>query len=156
MSRFSKDSGKKETPAISTASLPDIIFMLLFFFMVVTVMRETNPILKIKLPQAIELSKIELKESVAYILIGTPTDVNTFGSAPRIQLNDQYAEVENVKAFVKQSYAEVPDAYKGIFTVSLKVDEEVTMGIVTDVKQELRKADALKIIYAANKKVEQN
>ena len=112
MSRFSKDSGKKETPAISTASLPDIIFMLLFFFMVVTVMRETNPILKIKLPQATELSKIELKESVAYILIGTPTDVNTFGSAPRIQLNDQYAEVENVKAFVKQSYAEVPDAYK--------------------------------------------
>ena len=71
-------------------------------------------------------------------------------------MNDQYAEVENVKAFVKQSYAEVPDAYKGIFTVSLKVDEEVTMGIVTDVKQELRKADALKIIYAANKKVEQD
>lgn len=153
MSRFSKDSGKKETPAISTASLPDIIFMLLFFFMVVTVMRETNPILKIKLPQATELSKIDMKESVAYILIGTPTDIQTYGSAPRIQLNDQYADVENVKAFVKQSYAEVPDAYKGIFTVSLKVDEEVTMGIVTDVKQELRKADALKINYAANKKV---
>lgn len=153
MSRFDKGGGKKETPAISTASLPDIIFMLLFFFMVVTVMRETNPILKIKLPVATELSKIELKESVAYILIGTPTDTKTYGSAPRIQLNDSYNTVENVKAFVKQEYAGVPDAYKGIFTVSLKVDEEVTMGIVTDVKQELRKADALKINYAANRKV---
>ena len=61
--------------------------------------------------------------------------------------------MENVKAFVKQSYSEVPDAYKGIFTVSLKVDDKVTMGIVTDVKQELRKADALKINYAANRKV---
>ena len=153
MSRFSKDGAKKETPAISTASLPDIIFMLLFFFMVVTVMRETNPILKIKLPLATELSKIELKESLAYILIGTPSDATTYGSAPRIQLNDSFGEVENVKAFVKQSYSEVPDAYKGIFTVSLKVDDKVTMGIVTDVKQELRKADALKINYAANRKV---
>ncbi|MFT4970120.1 MAG: biopolymer transport protein ExbD [Chitinophagales bacterium] len=153
MSRFSKDSGKKETPAISTASLPDIIFMLLFFFMVVTVMRETNPILRIQIPQATELSKIELKESVGYILIGTPTDEATFGSAPRVQLNDAFAEVDNVQAWVKSTYAAVPDAYKGIFTVSLKVDEEVTMGIVTDVKQELRKADALKINYAANRKV---
>ncbi|MFT5829405.1 MAG: biopolymer transport protein ExbD, partial [Urechidicola sp.] len=105
MSRFSKDSGKKETPAISTASLPDIIFMLLFFFMVVTVMRETNPILRIQIPQATELSKIELKESVGYILIGTPTDEATFGSAPRVQLNDAFAEVDNVQAWVKSTYA---------------------------------------------------
>lgn len=155
MSRFSKDGGKKETPAISTASLPDIIFMLLFFFMVVTVMRETNPILKIKLPMATELSKIEMKESVAYILIGTPTDVATYGDAPRIQLNDSFKSVDDVGSFVKKSYAEVPIAYQGIFTVSLKVDEDVTMGIVTDVKQELRKADALKINYAANRKAEE-
>lgn len=153
MSRFNKDSGKKKLPEISTASLPDIIFMLLFFFMVVTVMRETNPILKIKLPLATELSKIQYKEAVSYILIGTPTDEASYGTAPRIQLNDAFAQVDNVQTFIKKAYAEVPPALQAQFTVSLKVDEEVTMGIVTDVKQELRKADALKIIYAANKKM---
>lgn len=152
MSRFSKDQGKKETPEISTASLPDIIFMLLFFFMVVTVMRETNPILRIKLPQATELSKIQYKEAVSYILIGTPVDVVTHGDAPRIQLNDSYATVDRVQTFIKKAYSETPPALQGQFTVSLKVDKDVTMGIVTDVKQELRKADALKINYAANKR----
>ena len=151
MSRFSKDNGKKELPAISTASLPDIIFMLLFFFMVVTVMRETNPILNIKLPEATELNKIKYKQAVAYILIGTPVDEQTYGDAPRIQLNDKFSSVDNVGPFVKKAYSETNDALKGQFLVSLKVDEEVTMGIVTDVKQELRKADALRINYAANK-----
>lgn len=154
MSRFSKGNSKKETPEISTASLPDIIFMLLFFFMVVTVMRETNPILKIKLPQATELSKIQFKQAVAYVLIGTPVDEATYGDAPRIQLNDSYRTVDDVQRFVKKAQTEVPSAFKNQFTVSLKIDENVTMGIVTDVKQELRKADALKINYAANKKVE--
>lgn len=155
MSRFSKGGNKKDLPEISTASLPDIIFMLLFFFMVVTVMRETNPLLKIKLPLATELSKIQYKEAVAYVLIGTPTDIDTYGDAPRIQLNDSYRNVEDVQTFIKKAYSEVPPALQGQFTVSLKVDEEVTMGIVTDVKQELRKADALKINYASNKKKEE-
>ncbi len=153
MSRFSKNN-KKELPAISTASLPDIIFILLFFFMVVTVMRETNPLLKIKLPQATELSKIQYKQAVAYILIGTPVDKETYGDAPRIQLNDSYASVDKVQTFVKQQYGSTAPSLQGLFTVSLKVDQEVTMGIVTDVKQELRKADALKINYAANKRVD--
>lgn len=152
MSRFRKDDGKKNLPEISTASLPDIIFMLLFFFMVVTVMRETNPILKFKLPEATELNKIQYKEAVSYILIGTPVDPEVYGNAPRIQLNNSFATVDDVQTFIKKAYAEIPDPLKGQFTVSLKVDQEVTMGIVTDVKQELRKADALKINYAANKK----
>lgn len=154
MSRFSKNANKKSLPEISTASLPDIIFMLLFFFMVVTVMRETNPLLKIKLPLATELSKIQYKQAVAYVLIGTPVDKETWGDAPRIQLNDSFRTVDDVQTFIKKAYSEVPPGLQGQFTVSLKVDEEVTMGIVTDVKQELRKADALKIIYASNRKVE--
>jgi biopolymer transport protein ExbD len=153
MSRFNKNSNKKKLPEISTASLPDIIFMLLFFFMVVTVMRETNPILKIKLPLATELNKIQYKQAVSYIMIGTPMDEANYGTAPRIQLNDAFAQADQVQGFIKKAYAEVPPFLQAQFTVSLKVDEDVTMGIVTDVKQELRKADALKIIYAANKDV---
>jgi biopolymer transport protein ExbD len=155
MARINKK--KKETPGISTASLPDIIFILLFFFMVVTVMRETDPKLKIKIPQATELSKLQYKEAVSHIFIGFPLPQyqGLYGTAPRIQLNDAIRSVDDVQPFIKRSYAEVPEALKGLFTVALKVDEGVTMGIVTDVKQELRKADALRILYTSSpKKVE--
>lgn len=155
MARINKK--KKETPGISTASLPDIIFILLFFFMVVTVMRETDPKLKIKIPQATELSKIQSKEAVTYIQIGFPLAQyqGLYGTAPRIQLNDAIKKIDDVQPFVKRSYTEVPGPLKDLFTVALKVDEEVTMGIVSDVKQELRKADALRILYSSSvKKVE--
>ena len=149
MARINKK--KKSTPEISTASLPDIIFILLFFFMVVTVMRETDPLLSIKIPQASELTKIEFKEATSYIHIGKPVEkyISELGDAPRIQLNDAIKDIDKVGTFVKKEYGNVPEAYKGYFTVDLKVDTKVTMGIVTDVKQELRKADALRIMYAA-------
>ena len=72
MSKFRKKGGKS-TPAISTASLPDIIFMLLFFFMVVTVMRESELKVQVQVPQATELTKLEQKSLVNYIYIGKPT-----------------------------------------------------------------------------------
>lgn len=154
MSRINKK--KKETPGISTASLPDIIFILLFFFMVVTVMRETDPKLKITLPEATELSKIQYKEAVGNIAIGYPLEKyqSMYGTAPRIQLNDAIKNVSDVQPYIKRTYAEVPEALQGLFVVSLKVDEDVTMGIVTDVKQELRQADALRIIYNSRIKLE--
>lgn len=154
MSRINKK--KKETPGISTASLPDIIFILLFFFMVVTVMRETDPKLKITLPEATELSKIQYKEAVGTISIGYPIEnyQSLYGTAPRIQLNDAIKNVSDVQSYIKRTYAEVPEALQGLFVVSLKVDEDVTMGIVTDVKQELRQADALRIIYNSRIKLE--
>ena len=75
MSKFKKK--KKGMPGISTASLPDIVFMLLFFFMVTTVMRETE--LKIKkpqLPKATEIKKLERKSLVSYIYVGKVEDQN--------------------------------------------------------------------------------
>jgi biopolymer transport protein ExbD len=146
MSRF-KDKGSKGTPAISTASLPDIIFMLLFFFMVTTVMREVDLKVKITLPEATEVTKLEDKALVDYIYIGPPVS-KALGTEPLIQLNDQYAKLEDIDPWVKAGNERREEVLQPKITRSLKVDKETNMKIVTDVKQELRKANALKINYS--------
>ncbi len=152
MSKFKK-GGKKELPPISTASLPDIVFMLLFFFMVSTTMREVTLNVKVKLPEATELSKLEKKSLVSYIYIGEPLPQyqSKFGVAPRIQLNDQFASVGDISDFIIAEREARDEAERPFMITSLKVDENTKMGIVADVKQELRKAAALHINYSSRK-----
>lgn len=147
MGRINKQ--KKEVPAISTASLPDIIFILLFFFMVVTVMREVELKVQNRLPKANQLNKLGQKEAVSYMYIGEPIGKfqAQYGNAPKLQLNDQFADVDEVGKFVNFELQNALPSVRGKYTWALKVDKESTMGIVDDVKQELRKADALKISY---------
>jgi biopolymer transport protein ExbD len=153
MSKFKK-GGKKELPPISTASLPDIVFMLLFFFMVSTTMREVTLNVKVQLPTATELSKLEKKSLVSYIYIGEPLRQfqAKFGVAPRIQLNDQFAGVSDISDFIIAEREARDEAERPMMITSLKVDENTKMGIVSDVKQELRKAAALHINYSSRKK----
>ncbi|MDR2835345.1 MAG: biopolymer transporter ExbD [Bacteroidales bacterium] len=157
MSKFGNND-KKEVPAVSTASLPDVVFMILFFFMVTTSMKEVE--LKVEvasqsLPQATEIKKLEKKSLVSYIYVGKPRAAfqKTLGTEPRIQLNDSFAGLDDIKDYIiaereKRDEAEVP-----FMTTSLKVHKDTKMGIVTDIKQELRKASALKINYSSRKKV---
>lgn len=149
MSRF-KDKGSKGIPAISTASLPDIIFMLLFFFMVTTVMREVDLKVKISLPEASEVTKLEDKALVDYIYIGPPSDTK-LGTEPMIQLNDQFAKLEEIDVWVGQGNERRDEVLQPKITRSLKVDKATHMKIVTDVKQELRKSNALKINYSTSR-----
>lgn len=156
MSKFKK-SGNKELPPISTASLPDIVFMLLFFFMVTTTMREVTLNVKVKLPTATELSKLEKKSLVSYIYIGEPLRQwqAKYGIAPRIQLNDQFSNVSDISNFIIAEREARDEAERPMMITSLKVDENTKMGIVTEVKQELRKAAALHINYSSRKPVQQ-
>lgn len=153
MSKFRKNDNK-DLPPISTASLPDIIFMLLFFFMVTTTMREVTLNVKIKLPTATELSKLEKKSLVSYIYIGEPLKQYQakYGVAPRIQLDDQFASLSDISNFVIAEREARDEAERPMMITSLKVDENTKMGIVQDVKQELRKAAALHINYSSRKK----
>lgn len=155
MSKFRKDDGK-ELPPISTASLPDIVFMLLFFFMVSTTMREVTVNVTQKLPEATELSKLEKKSLVSYIYIGEPKPKfqKTFGKAPRIQLNDVFANVGDIPDYITAEREARAEEERPLMVTSLKVDVNTKMGLVTDVKQELRKAAALNINYSARKRVE--
>lgn len=155
MSKF-KDSGSKELPAISTASLPDIVFMLLFFFMVTTTIRDVSLLVKLKLPEATELTKLEKKSLVSYIYVGPPQPqyVKVYGTEPRIQLNDQFAKVSDIPDYILAERASRNEAEIPFMVTSLKVDEFTKMQIVGDIKQELRKSAALHINYssrAANK-----
>lgn len=144
---------KKETPGISTASLPDIIFILLFFFMVATVMREREVKVQVIVPDGTEIVKLRKKSLISHIYIGKPTDV-ALGDASRIQLNDVIGNHKKVGEFVEIERKKLPEVDRKKIIVSLKVDTETKMGIVFDVKQELRKANALKINYAASPRAE--
>ncbi len=148
-----KKKTKGGSPAISTASLPDIIFMLLFFFMVTTTMKETDKKVNITLPEASEAKKIQNKSLVSYIYVGKPIPslVGQYGTSPVVQLNDQIAKLENIQQWVEEERGKRDEADVPKMTFSLKIDEETDMGIVTDLKQELRKVQALKINYSSRK-----
>jgi len=140
----------KETPPVSTASLPDIVFMLLFFFMVTTTMREVTLLVNVKKPTATEIQKLDRKDLTTYIYLGSPKDTVNYGTEPRIQLDDQLASLGDVQAFVILKREEIDPTEQPKFTVSIKADNDVKMGLVSDLKEELRKAQALKICYSTN------
>jgi biopolymer transport protein ExbD len=148
MSKFKKKSGGG-TPGISTASLPDIIFILLFFFMVVTVLRQTTPLIENVLPYADEVEKLDKKDLVMYIYAGKPLPryQEQYGTEGRIQLNDKFAEVSDVQAFIEAERSSKREELIPFLTTALKVDGETNMGLVSDIKQELRKANALRVNY---------
>ncbi|MBQ8737283.1 MAG: biopolymer transporter ExbD [Bacteroidaceae bacterium] len=153
MSRFNKN-GSREMPEMNTSSLPDLIFTILFFFMMVTSMREVTLKVKFDRPAGTQLEKLARKSCTSFIYIGKPTEAlrSQFGTGTRIQLNDSYAEVSEVYDFIMADRSELSESDKPFYTVSMKVDKDTPMGIITDVKQVLRKAYALKIVYSANKK----
>jgi len=155
MSRFKTKKGKG-TPAINTSSLPDIIFMLLFFFMVTTTMREVTVRVQQRMPEATEVQKLDKKSLVSFIYIGEPKNTKIFGTKARIQLNDVFASVDDIPEFVTKEREARDEADRKFITTSLKVDGNTKMGIVTDVKQELRKSGAFKINYSTRKKAQKN
>ena len=150
MARFKK-SGGRSVPGINTGSMSDIIFMFLFFFMVITTIREVTLEVKVLAPQATEIQKLEKKSLVSFIYIGQPRKAS-LGTESRIQLNNQFASVADIQAFVAAERAARDESEKNFITTSLKVDQNTRMGIVTGVKQELRTAGAFKINYSTRKK----
>lgn len=148
MSKFKKKKGG-DLPAISTASLPDIVFMLLFFFMVATVMRDSTLMVTNTLPAADQVQKLDKKDRIMYIYAGKPSSryQDKYGMQARIQLNDKFATVEEVGAFILAERAAKREELQNVLTTALKVDGETKMGLVSDIKQELRKVNALKLNY---------
>lgn len=138
-------------PTLNTSSLPDLIFTLLFFFMIVTTMREVTLKVEFKVPTGTELEKLEKKSLVTFIYVGKPTEElrGKMGSESRIQLNDKFADVAEIQDYIAQERASMKEEDQPFMTVSLKIDRDTKMGIVTDIKQALRQAYALKINYSA-------
>ena len=148
-----KKKGERKVPAMSTTSLPDVVYIILFFFMLSTSMRDQELLVHYKVPEATEVQKLEKKSLVSYIHIGQPTLAmqEKFGTAPRIQLNDSYKTTKDILDFVAGERDQLSEVDRALMTICLKADGKTKMGIITDVKQELRRANALKISYASSK-----
>ncbi len=147
-----KKKKDKALPAVNTSALPDIVFMLLFFFMVATVMREVDLKVTVNKPQATEIQKLERKSLVTYIYAGAPRVKyqDKFGRSPRVQLNDAFASLDDIQPFVIQEREQKSEEDAAMMTMSIKADKTVKMGLITDIKLQLRKAQALKINYSSN------
>ncbi|QNJ97744.1 ExbD/TolR family protein [Constantimarinum furrinae] len=147
MSKFKKKKGG-EVPAVNTASLPDIVFMLLFFFMVVTVLRDNNLLVKNELPKADQVEKLQKDRSV-YIYAGKPSEryKDKYGTEGRIQIGDKYTDVSQVGSALEEARRKLLPELQDKVMVALKVDGETNTGLVSDIKQELRELNMLKIIY---------
>ncbi len=120
--------------SIPTASLPDIVFMLLLFFMVTTTLREVDVLVQFRLPEAKAIEKIENKRLVSYIWVGRDG---------RIQVNDSIVKLNDIEKIMYSKRVALPNVI-----VSLRIDKGSEMGIVTDIQQELRKASCLRINYS--------
>jgi biopolymer transport protein ExbD len=153
MGKFNKN-GSKEVPELNTSSLPDLIFSILFFFMMVTSMREVTLKVEFNTPKGTEIEKLEKKSLVSYIYIGKPTKEyrSKMGTGTRIQLNDAYAEIHDIGEYVYQERESMNERDKPFMKVSMKIDEDTQMGIITDVKMALREAWALNIVYSGGKR----
>ncbi|WP_162415950.1 ExbD/TolR family protein [Cyclobacterium roseum] len=154
MSKFKKKT-KAETN-IPTSALPDIIFMLLFFFMVTTVLREQEILVEQKIPQATQLQKIQKKTLISYLYVGQPKNTSLYGTEPRIQANDVLINTSDIVLWVNQQKDALSEAERDQIWISLKADRDVKMGPISDIQFELREADARKLMYASVGKVENN
>ncbi|MDQ3534113.1 MAG: biopolymer transporter ExbD [Bacteroidota bacterium] len=146
MSKFKKKSNASQD--IPTAALPDIIFMLLFFFMVTTVLRKSDLLVEQSIPRAEQLQKIQRKSLVSHIYVGKPKRTEVYGSEPRIQVNDVLIEPKDIPNFVEEERNKLAEAEREQMTMSLKVDEEAKMGIISDVQQQLKEVNARRVLYA--------
>ncbi|GHT42683.1 biopolymer transporter ExbD [Bacteroidia bacterium] len=142
MSRFRK-TGPREVPVLNTASLPDMVFTLLFFFMIVTNIRTVPVMTQLNLPTAAELQKLEEKSLIVYVMVGQGTP---------IQLNSDFVTLEEMPAHLQAIKAAVPEEDHGKMIAVLKIDKDVPMGLVNDIKQNLREAHILTVHYSADKK----
>jgi len=152
MSRF-KRQRQRTVPALNVASLPDLIFTVLFFFMIVTHMRDVDPKVQYTVPQGTELAKEVNKSGLVYVFIGKPVDAQgrVIADEPRIQMGDRYVTVDEIGAEIEKERNRMSEDDRQRLTVSIRADRDTEMGLINDVKQALRKAGALNINYSATK-----
>ncbi len=152
MAKFKKKAKAKQD--IPTSALPDIIFMLLFFFMVTTVLRENTINVLQNIPKATELRKLQRKSLVSYLYVGKPRNTAKFGDEPKIQANDVFIEVRDIGQWIEKERAKLDEVERDQITIALKSDKDVKMGLISDIQMELRKANARKLMYSTPQRID--
>ena len=152
MSKFKKKTQVKQD--IPTSSMPDVVFMLLFFFMVTTELRETAIDVQQRIPQATQLRKLQRKSLVTNLYIGEPRQIQEYGKEAKIQADDVFIEPKDIVLWVNRQKDNLPENERDQLTVAMKVDGDAKRGIIADVESELRIANARKILYITLQKKE--
>ncbi|MCR4604356.1 MAG: biopolymer transporter ExbD [Prevotella sp.] len=148
---FERNGSDREVPGLNMASLPDLIFTVLFFFMIVTHMRDVTLKVHYEVPQGTELQKMRHKGSVVSIYVGREQTANGSGDFC-IQLNNEVATIDDIKSFVEEERLRMSSEDQARMTVSIKADKDAPMGLIADIKQALQQSYALKINYSATEK----
>lgn len=145
---------KREVPGLNTASLPDLIFSVLFFFMIVTHMRQDTLKVRYQVPQGTQLTRLTKKSAISHVYIGKPSAdmAAVMGDKTYIQYNDKYVTPQELARYLSEERARMTPEDRNRMTVSLKGDLHTKMSVVREVKQALRQANALKISYSATQK----
>ncbi len=154
MAKFKKKANVKQD--IPTSSMPDVVFMLLFFFMVTTELREQSINVMQRVPEASQLRKLQRKSLVTNLYIGAPKKTEQFGKEAKIQADDVFIEPKDIILWVNQEKDALAENERDQLTVALKVDNEAKRGIIADVETELRKANARKVLYTTLQQKEVN
>lgn len=137
----------KGVPGLNTAALPDLIFTVLFFFMIVTHMRQTDVKVRYTVPEGQNLTELRKKNAVTFIYIGKDKGGNT-----SIQVNNDVVAIDQLTGVISKLRSRVPVEEKEYYTISLKADKDTPLSVINEVKEALRKAEALKIHYSATEK----
>ena len=176
MGKFRRN-GKKGIAPLSTASLPDIVFMLLFFFMVATVLRTEEPMVEVEAPELNEIYALKKKHLIRYVNVGSPVDVALSGTAERIQLNDKLLDLGrpsfrrkgtngvpyeiqqhtmDIRNWVIKEREGMDEQDQGSLWISLNIDSETKMGLLNEIKDGLRMAKAYNVLYSSREKSERD
>lgn len=126
------------------ASMPDLIFTVLFFFMIVTHMRNETVKVKLEVPQGTELTKQSSRPSIINIYIGKASDGQI-----RIQAADKLCDISQATAMVLEHKKALAEEEQESMTVNLRADRTIPMGIINELKYNLCKAGILSIRYSA-------
>ena len=146
---FSRDDSERDVPTLNMASLPDLIFTVLFFFMIVTHMRDVELKVSYQVPQGTEVQKLGHKASIVHIYVGRSREQGAAADDFIIQLNNATATLDDIRSYIDDERARMSAEDKARMTVSIKADRDVPMGIISDIKHELQQAYALRINYSA-------
>jgi biopolymer transport protein ExbD len=151
MSKFRK-SEPREVPGINTAALPDLVFTILFFFMLVTNMRTVPVMTQFDVPTITELQKLQEKSLIVYIMVGKEQENTHPDNEIQIQLNSDFVSLNEMPAHLQILKKTIPAEEQGKMIAILKMDKNTSMGLVQDIKQNLREAGILTVHYSAEKK----
>ena len=145
------DRRRQGVPTLNVASMPDLIFTVLFFFMIVTHMRSDEVKVRLEVPAGSEVKKLTGHPAIINIYIGRQGDRETGrqDNTWLVQLNGDLVSPSEIPARINAIRSKLSPENAERLTVSFRADRHAPMGLISDVKQALQQAYALKINYSA-------